>query len=133
MPPPTRPLTLPSLAELRGLLAAELARIGAPARRARLEGYLVEPSTRSLAWDYGDEDECIACWIIGCSPDGTIALAYCNNGFGPAFPWGAVIVKEAGMGHDAQWHSGLEGAAICLGLLDAPPGYEVPGPREAGG
>ncbi len=31
---------------------------------------------------------------------------------------------------DSQWHSALEDAAINAGLLPAPPGYEVPGPRQ---
>ena len=62
---PTSDNRLPTLTEVRDLVAAELACVVAPARRAKLEGHLVEPDLRSLTWDYGDEDQCFACWIIG--------------------------------------------------------------------
>ena len=67
-------------------------------------------------------------WVVGHSDDGGIALVYSDKGFGPSFPWGYVYTHDT-LGMDSQWHSDLEDAAIGARLLDAPPGYAVPGPR----
>jgi hypothetical protein len=115
--------------DLRSLVESELRRIDDPDRRLRLQGLLSAPTLRSVAWDYGSEGERHDVWIVGRSPDGAILLAYSDIGFGPAFPWGGIVEAEDSAGMDSQWHSGLEDAAICFRLLEAPPGYEVPGPR----
>ena len=41
-------------------------------------------------------------------------------------PWAVIFTEEDSFGSDGQWHLGLEHAAICAGLLDAAPCYEVP-------
>lgn len=118
-----------SLVELEALVDGELARMSA-ARRTSLGRLLVPPVLREIPWDYGRAGERHACWIVGRAPDGLVSLAYCDAGFGPAFPWGYLFEPDDGMGMDAQWHSGLEDAAIGAGCLSAPQGYVVPGPRE---
>ena len=115
--------------EIERLVAAELDLIRDAARREELRRYLVEPRLVMLGWDYGDPDE-LPCWLIGRRSDGRYDLVYCDDGFGPSFPWGCVFPDEASMGMDAQWSVGLENAAIKAGLLDAPPGYQEPGSRE---
>jgi hypothetical protein len=115
--------------DLLSLIESELRRIDDPDRHRRLQGLLAPPTLRSVAWDYGSEGERHNVWIVGRSRDGAILLAYSDIGFGPAFPWGGIVDAEDSAGMDSQWHSGLEDAAICFGLLEAPPGYEVPGPR----
>ncbi|HZN66518.1 MAG TPA: hypothetical protein VFB66_14610 [Tepidisphaeraceae bacterium] len=120
-------------AEITLLVDGELARIREPAQRSRLQGLLRRPARLSLAWDYGEADERFDCWQVGQSPDGRLLLVYCGRGFGPSDPWGFVFADEGAMGMDSQWHSGLEDAAIGAGLLPAPAGYEVPGPRPSGG
>lgn len=111
------------------LIDDELNRIADPDRRRRLQSFLGAPVLRSLAWDYGFLGERHDVWIVGRSAAGDILLAYSDLGFGPAFPWGWVVAAEDSEGMDAQWHSGLEDAAIGGRLLDAPHGYVVPGPR----
>jgi hypothetical protein len=111
------------------LIEDELRRVSDPDRRRRLQSLLSAPTPRSVAWNYGSEGERHNVWIVGRSPDGDVLLAYSDVGFGPAFPWGGIIEVEDSAGMDSQWHSGLEDAAVCFGLLGAPPGYEVPGPR----
>jgi hypothetical protein len=114
--------------EIHDLVAAELARME-PARRETLRRHLVDPQLRTLTWDYGPPDS-FDCWIVGHTEDGSRDLAYCENGFGPAFPWGCVDTDKASMGIDAQWSAGVEDAAIQARILTAPIGYENPGPRE---
>ena len=119
--------------DIDSLVAGELARVGDPTRRSSLRALLQHPARLSLAWDYGQLDERFNCWQVGCSPDRRVLLVYCERGFGPDFPWGFVFADEGSMGMDSQWHSGLADAAIVAGLLPAPAGYEVPGPRPTGG
>lgn len=118
--------------DIAWLVDRELSRIGDPARRAGLEALLQPPGGLTLAWDYGTENERFDCWQVGCSPDRRALLVYCERGFGPEFPWGFVFADEGSMGMDSQWHSGLEDAGIVAGLLPAPAGYQVPGPRPSG-
>lgn len=120
-------------ANITRLVDDELARAGDPARRGNLQALLHPPARLSLAWNYGQEDERFDCWQVGCSPDRRVLLVYCDRGFGPASPWGFVFADEGSMGMDSQWHSGLEDAAIVAGLLPAPVGYRVSGPRPTGG
>ena len=112
--------------DISNLVQSELRRLTDPQRRISLEGLLNLPRKLSLAWDYGREGERFDCWCVGQSPNGNIWLVYCTQGFGPDYPWGFVFPHSDSLGMDSQWHLGLEDAAICAGLLDAPEGYEVP-------
>jgi hypothetical protein len=118
-----------ALEDLLLLIDDELRRVGDPDRRRRLQRFLSAPVLRSVDWNYGLPGERHDVWVVGRSTGGEILLAYSDIGFGPAFPWGCIFDVEDSAGMDSQWHSGLEDAAINFGLLDAPPGYEVPGPR----
>ena len=111
-------------------MAEEVARVVPVERQRKLARFLSEPRATTRGWDYGADDERVTVWIVGQSPDDAVALAYAEDGFGPDFPWGFVFPNDDSCGTDAQWHSGLEDAAIGAGLLDAPPGYVVPGPRD---
>jgi hypothetical protein len=115
--------------QMRVLLKAELQRVTDPGRRQHLQSFLTEPSLRSFAWDYGPDGQRFEVWVVGLKPGGEVALAYAEEGFGPAFPWGFLDLAVDSLGMDSQWHSGLEDAAIGAGLVDPPPGYTVPGPR----
>jgi hypothetical protein len=92
----------------------ELGRIDAP-RRAALRCLLVPPAIRELGWNYGQSGQRYACWIIARAPDERVTLTHCDEGFGPAFPWGYLLDESDGMGMDSQWHAGLEDAAIGAG------------------
>ena len=116
--------------DIRVLVADEVSRVASQSRRRQLASLLREPQSATLGWDYGTAEERIAVWVVGGSADTSIALVYSATGFGPSFPWGFVSVAADSCGMDSQWHSGLEDAAIGAGLIDAPAGYIVPGPRE---
>ena len=115
-----------SLTEIRGLVAQQIAQVGDLRRREQLQSLLTEPELRSFNWDYSAHDQRLDGWVVGGSPDRSILLVYAEEGFGPSEPWGMVIAEDDSFGMDSQWHVGLEHAAICAGLLDAPPRYEVP-------
>jgi len=112
------------------LVSSEVERLADPQRRTALKALLISPNKLSLSWEYECDGERFDCWSVGQSPGGDILLVFCGQGFGPEFPWGFVFHDSDSLGMDSQWHSGLEDAAICAGLLNAPAGYESPGPRE---
>jgi hypothetical protein len=120
------------LCKLRSLVDSELALVTDPVRRTVLQALLVERVRFSLAWEYGEADERFDSWLVGRSSDGAILLVYCERGFVPSDPWGYVFAHTGSMGMDSQWHSGLVDAAIGAGLVPAPAGYKVPGPRPSG-
>jgi hypothetical protein len=122
-----------NLDEIRRLVDSELAEATDAGERDRLAALLATPEQIKLDWEYGKAGEQLSCWRVGRSPEENpcrLWLVYCQQGFGPSFPWGFVETDSASMGIDAQWHSSLVAAAICCGLLPPPPGYEAPGPRE---
>lgn len=115
---------------LSKLIVSELERVSDQNRRLQLAALLVEPRLISLSWDYNPPGTRFDCWHVGQAPSGDIWLVYCDTGFGPSFPWGFVFPKEDSIGNDGQWHAGLEDIAVNCGLLEAPAGYQSPGPRD---
>jgi hypothetical protein len=112
--------------KLSDLIQSELKKVAEPSRRASLEALLTSPRQMTLNWAYGQEGEHFDCWRVGQSPNGNTWLVFCEQGFGPAYPWGFISAEDEWIGMDSQWHLSLEDAAICAGLLNAPAGYEVP-------
>jgi len=52
------------------------------------------------------------CWtVLEHQPSGT-GIAYCEEGFGPDFPWGLVFLSgpHMSMGMDSAWFASLEDA-----------------------
>jgi len=115
-----------SFEQICGLVEAELVRDDVPDQRARLTPFLVTPTRLQLSWQYGD-GETFEAWLVGRSTSGVTGLVYCTEGVGSRdYPWGAVLLESGDMGMDSGWHAGLAHAAICDGLITAPPGYVVP-------
>jgi len=112
---------------IRGLVAAELARIADDARRRALADLLTDPSAEEREWDYGPDGQTHPCWVIARHTDRGVALVYCQSGFGPTYPWGAVPVDLPRMGRDDSWFASLDDAFIVSGLWGGPlpPDYEV--------
>jgi hypothetical protein len=105
--------------QIDALVAAELARIRDPARRARAGSILTTPVPQSIEWDYGVPGERLDCWLVGRRSDGQVAIVYCDMGFGPERPWGYVVPEEDSTGMAGQWHASLEETLAAAGLLDA--------------
>jgi hypothetical protein len=110
-----------SAATMKALAAAELERVPDSDCRERLARVLVEPTFVSLAWEYGALGATRLCCVVARLEDGDRALVYCEDGFGPQEPWGAVSLGEASMGEDDQWHASLYDAALSFGLCNPPP------------
>jgi hypothetical protein len=69
---------------------------------------LVQPRSIVRAWDYGAPDEAYACWSVLEHPKSNSGIAYCEQGFGPANPWGLVFLtgkEQMSIGMDSGWFS----------------------------
>jgi hypothetical protein len=107
----------------------ELAGIRDPTLLALVRDLLVDPYPVERDWDYGAPGQKYVCWtVLEHRPSGT-GVAYCEQGFGPAFSWGLVFLAgpHLGMGMDSGWYASLEDAVreSCAWGGPDPPGYEV--------
>jgi hypothetical protein len=108
-----------SASAMKALATAELERVPDQDCRERLARVLVEPAFVALAWEYGALGATRLCCVVARLEDGERALVYCEDGFGPQEPWGAVLLSQASMGDDDQWHGSLYDAAVSFGLCDS--------------
>jgi hypothetical protein len=108
-----------SASAMKALATAELERVPDQECRERLARVLVEPAFVALAWEYGALGATRLCCVVARLEDGERALVYCEDGFGPQEPWGAVLLSQASMGDDDQWHGSLYDAAVSFGLCDS--------------
>ncbi|HEV8581928.1 MAG TPA: GNAT family N-acetyltransferase [Thermoanaerobaculia bacterium] len=87
-----------------------------PARREALRAILIEPVLGERSWSYGAPDERFQYWAVAEVPEREIELAYCEQGFGPEFPWGFLYFRDPSLGMDAQWNWYLEEAFMRANL-----------------
>lgn len=69
---------------------------------------LVQPISIVRAWDYGASDEAYPCWSVLEHPKSNTGIAYCEQGFGPASPWGLVFLtgtEHMSIGMDSGWYA----------------------------
>jgi hypothetical protein len=112
--------------EIQRLVDAELSIVVELSRREALRATVIHPKAVRLKWNYGKPGQQFQCWVAARSENSQQYIVYCDQGFGPAYPWGIVGASEDSMGMDGQWHIGLEHAAIGARILEAPTEYEVP-------
>jgi hypothetical protein len=90
---------------------------------------LVEPYAVERVWDYGAPEQKYVCWTVLEHPPSGTGVAYCEEGFGPVFPWGLVFLSgpHMSMGMDSAWFASLEDAVRESRAWDgeSPPDYEV--------
>ena len=96
--------------QISGLVEAELARITSPQVSALLRSLLVTPRGERRAWDYGEPGTEYPCWIVAEHSPSNTAFAYCEQGFGPSFPWGLLWIsgEHLSIGMDGAWYESLE-------------------------
>jgi hypothetical protein len=104
--------------QIRELVEGELSRIQDAEVREALRACLVTPRVQTRQWDYGEAGEEYPCWSVAEIPEFEMELAYCEHGFGPHSPWGAVFVAESSIGMDSQWHDTLEDVFMSFGGRD---------------
>jgi hypothetical protein len=94
------------------LVEQQVARISDRRLANRVKELLVAPYLVVRAWDYGAEGESYPCWTVLEHRASNTAIAFCSEGFGPAYPWGLVFLSGDHMtiGMDAAWYATLEDA-----------------------
>jgi len=87
------------------LLERELATLRDRRVIDHIRSLLVRPKVQPRAWNYGQPGETYPCWIVLEHPASNTGIAYCEHGFGPAFPWGLLFLEgeHLSMGMDSGW------------------------------
>lgn len=120
---------------VKALVARELATVRDVARRDALRAMLLaEPRQEERDWSYGAPGERFPYWVVAEAPERGIILVYCEQGFGPEFPWGFLFIDAPGdvtrygrtLGMDAQWNWYLEEAFVRSGLWPGELGADEP-------
>ncbi len=105
-----------SATEVKALIEQEVARIESPLLRQAAASVLVEPRLQPVPWDYGEDGEQFDCWIVAnLRPWRPYVVAYCEQGFGPADPFGVIDADLSTMGMDARWWDSLGATLDNLG------------------
>jgi hypothetical protein len=119
-----------SAEEVSCIVGKELACMSDSALLSRIQEWLVKPYAVERDWDYGRDGERFTCWTVLEHPLTNTAIAYCQQGFGPTYPWGLVCLsgEHMGIGTDSAWFSTLEAAMRGSMAWDGlnPENYEVP-------
>jgi len=91
---------------------AQISKIPDPNVVTALRKFIVTPRCELRDWDYGEPGEQFPCWIIFEHAKSNACIAYCDQGFGPATPWGLLYLsgKNRSMGMDCNWFDLLEDA-----------------------
>ena len=88
-------------------IAEELATVSDQRVLEHIRTLLVDPKIVFRDWDYGEPGQRFPCWTVFEDPVSETAIAFCEQGFGPTYPWGLVHLSEddgGGMGMDCAWY-----------------------------
>jgi hypothetical protein len=110
-------------AQITAALDEDLRNLRDPRVRAHIETFrLPAPTPIRLAWDYGKPDETFDGWLVFDDREQRCGIAYCDEGFGPATPWGLVNTSEAcpSMGMDCDWFSRFMDTYFASPASDVP-------------
>jgi len=112
---------------IASLVEAELAKITDATVFASVRPLLVTPYPVERDWDYGPDK--YICWTVLEHKRSNTGIAYCESGFGPAYPCGLVFLSgdQMSIGPDHAWYLSLEDAFRNSEAWDRPnpPDYEV--------
>ena len=114
-------------ADIEALVAQQLGRISQPELARAIRPFLVQPRCEPRPWDYGEPNQTYPCWIVAEHRPSNTAIAFCESGFGPSYPWGLLFLSgpHLNMGMDSQWFKSLQEAfrdSMAWGG-ENPPGY----------
>jgi hypothetical protein len=93
-------------AEIKSLIAREIAGLRDQRVVSHILALLVEPSVVIREWDYGAAGEAYPCWAVLDHVESNTGIAYCEFGFGPRTPWGLVFLSGSShmsIGMDSGW------------------------------
>jgi hypothetical protein len=108
--------------------AVQLALIEDPEVVAAIRQFTVDPRCEQREWDYRSEGQTFPCWIVIEDSASETCIAYCEQGFGPALPWGLLSNSpHQSMGMDSGWFTFLEDAFRQSPMWSGPdpPNYVV--------
>jgi hypothetical protein len=115
---------------MEALVGEELSAISEQLLLETIKPLLVTPYVVKGAWDYGKPGETFECWTVLEHAKSNTGIAYCQEGFGPSYPWGLVFLAgpHMGIGMDSGWHISLEHTfRNSMGWHGQNPhGYEIP-------
>jgi hypothetical protein len=121
--------TVQDVKDISSRVEHELKQISDGKLVSRIRELLVTPNPVERAWDYGSRGEHFVCWTVLEHHPSNTGIAYCLQGFGPAYPWGLVSLSGSHMniGMDCSWFASLEDAMRESLAWDGtnPRGYEV--------
>ena len=105
-------IRMSSLSQISALVQRELGAITDVKLKARIHELLVTPYPVEREWDYGTLGQQFTCWTVIEHRQSNTGIAFCNEGFGPAYPWGLVFLTSEHMsiGMDSGWFTSLEQA-----------------------
>lgn len=100
---------------VRARVDEQIAKISNAKLAETLKKFLVAPRCEMRDWDYGEPGEQFPCWIVFEHEKSNACIAYCEQGFGPATPWGVLLLRgnNRSMGLDCNWSETLEEAFCC--------------------
>ena len=111
------------------LVESEIARIKQLDLAQAVRDHIVTPRMEMRDWDYGEDGEQYACWIVCEDTGSNQAVAFCEQGFAPPYSWGTIHIdgEFSSMGPDAAWYISLEQAVRGSSFWEGqnPSGYEV--------
>ncbi len=100
--------SLPNLDAFRQLLALELAAIDSPRLRTFAQSVMIEPTLKTLCWEYGEGEE-FPSWLFADFEERDVGAAYCCGGHGAlGHPWGLVFIHDDWFGMDSGWYPSLQ-------------------------
>jgi hypothetical protein len=104
--------------DIAALTRLQLTEITNPDLVHRIHELQVSPYVVQRDWDYGKPGEAFDCWIVLEHWPSNTGIAYCEKGFGPAYPWGLVFLtgEHMSIGMDSAWHSSLAWAMREYGV-----------------
>jgi hypothetical protein len=92
-------------AEISTLIELELVALGDTEIIDFIRSFLILPTPLILGWDYGSPNEQFLGWSTLEDMTAGARIAFCEQGFGPACPWGLVSLHDTkpDMGQDSGW------------------------------
>ena len=118
-----------SITDLEKLIEEEINKISQEELVSTIQDHKVAIRVENREWDYSNTYKEYPCYIVLEDKKSNTAIAYCENGFGPAYPWGLLFIEGEymSMGMDANWFCSLEEAVRDSKFWEGenPKGYEV--------
>ena len=101
-----------NIALIEKLVEKELQGITQTDLTETIRAHMVPVRVENREWDYSDSYTEFPCYIVLEDKKSNTAVAYCEKGFGPAYPWGLIFIEGEIMsiGMDSAWFASLEEA-----------------------